>query len=141
MKSRTRARNLALKVLYEVDIANHLPGAIMEQRCNEEEIDRSLIDFAQKIVTGVTEFSAQLDNFIAQYAPDWPLDQVAIIDRNILRIALWEVAIYKETPLKVCINEAVELAKMYGSDNSSKFINGVLGSLVDHIDDISASFV
>ncbi len=70
-----------------------------------------------------------LDHFIAEHAPEWPLDQVAIVDRNILRIALWEFAVYGKTPIKVVINEAVELAKTYGSDSSPRFVNGVLGSL------------
>ena len=76
----------------------------------------------------------RLDRLIAQHAPEWPLDQVAIIDRNILRIALWEIAIYRKTPLKVGINEAVELAKTFGTDSSPRFINGVLGSLVANLD-------
>lgn len=140
MKSRTKSRDLALKVLYEIDQTDHLQGTVLDQRCQELNLENELIDFAQQIVSGVVEHSTQLDKFIAQYAPDWPLDQVAVIDRNILRIALWEVAIYKKTPLKVGINEAIELAKIYGSDNSSKFINGVLGSLADHLDNIVTSF-
>lgn len=73
---------------------------------------------------------------ITEHAPEWPLDQVAVIDRNILRIALWEFAVEKRTPVKVAINEAIELAKVYGSDSSSRFVNGVLGSLVNHITEI-----
>jgi N utilization substance protein B len=79
----------------------------------------------------------QLDEFIAKHAPDWPLDQVAIIDRNILRIALWEFAVSGKTPIKVAINEAVELAKMYGSDSSPRFVNGVLGSLAAQQNEIT----
>jgi N utilization substance protein B len=73
-----------------------------------------------------------LDQIIAIYAPEWPLDQIAAIDRNILRMALWEFAVQHETPIKVAINEAVELAKQYGSDSAPRFINGVLGALADH---------
>lgn len=77
-----------------------------------------------------------LDQFIAEHAQEWPLDQVSIIDRNIIRIALWEFAVYKETPIKVAINEAVELAKIYGSDSTPRFVNGVLGSLSERQNDI-----
>jgi N utilization substance protein B len=73
--------------------------------------------------------TAQLDLFISEHAPEWPLDQVAIVDRNILRISLWEFAVSGITPIKVAINEAVELAKLYGSDSTPRFVNGVLGSL------------
>jgi N utilization substance protein B len=140
MRSRTKARDIALKVLYEIDQTDHLQGVVLEQRCQDQLLESNLIEFAQQIVSGVVEHTTQLDKFIAQYAPEWPLDQIAIIDRNILRIALWEVAIYKKTPLKVGINEAIELAKIYGSDSSSRFVNGVLGSLADHMDNIVTSF-
>ncbi|MBI5964144.1 MAG: transcription antitermination protein NusB, partial [Chloroflexi bacterium] len=73
---------------------------------------------------------------IARYAPEWPLDQIAAIDRNILRIAFWEFAVSRETPVKVAINEAVELAKLYGSDSAPRFVNGVLGTLVEHEQEI-----
>jgi transcription antitermination factor NusB len=86
-------------------------------------------EFARQIVAGVTPLFATLDFYIAEHAPEWPLDQVAIIDRNILRMALWEFAVYGETPIKVAINEAVELSKTYGSDSTPRFVNGVLGSL------------
>ena len=78
---------------------------------------------------------------IAEHAPEWPMDQVAVIDRNILRIALWEFAVSEVTPIKVAINEAIELAKVFGSDSSSRFVNGVLGSLVDHQEEIHQSFI
>ncbi|MFN2291384.1 MAG: transcription antitermination factor NusB, partial [Anaerolineae bacterium] len=71
-----------------------------------------------------------LDRLIGEYAPEWPVDQIAIIDRNILRIAIYEILVGDDTPTKVAINEAVELAKEYGSDSSGRFVNGVLGSLV-----------
>jgi N utilization substance protein B len=129
MKSRTRARGIALQALYEIDLAGHLPGVVLEERIRESELDNDLAEFTRQIVVGVTPLFATLDHFIAEHAPEWPLDQVAIIDRNILRMALWEFAVYGETPIKVAINEAVELSKMYGSDSTPRFVNGVLGSL------------
>lgn len=132
MKPRTRARSLALQVLYEVDIANHPPADIYKLRLEETPLPDELSDFARQIIFGVLPLTNKLDQIIAKYAPEWPLDQIAAIDRNILRIALWEFAVSHDTPIKVAINEAVELAKQFGSDSAPRFINGVLGALADH---------
>lgn len=132
MKSRTRARSLALQVLYEVDIANHPPADIYRLRLEENPLPDDIADFARQIIFGILPLTGTLDQIIAIYAPEWPLDQIAAIDRNILRMALWEFAVYHDTPIKVAINEAVELAKQFGSDSAPRFINGVLGALADH---------
>lgn len=137
MKPRTRARSIALQALYEIDVAGHSPEQVLEARLEETDLeDGTLLDFIRQIVSGVLPLVETLDAFIAEHAPEWPLDQVAIIDRNILRIALWEFAVYSKTPIKVAINEAVELAKMYGSDSSPRFVNGVLGSLANRQNEI-----
>jgi N utilization substance protein B len=136
MKPRTRARSLALQVLYEVDIANHPPGEIYKLRLEESPLPDDLAEFARQIIFGVLPITGALDHLIAKYAPEWPLDQIAAIDRNILRMALWEFAVYGETPLKVAINEAVELAKLFGSDSAPRFVNGVLGALAEHQSEI-----
>lgn len=138
MKPRTRARGLALQALYEIDIAGHPPGQVLEERLAEGLLEESLVTFATQIVSGVLPLVQDLDAIIAQHAPEWPLDQVATIDRNILRIALWEIAVSNQTPIKVAINEAVELGKVYGSESTSRFVNGVLGSLVLHYQEIVA---
>lgn len=140
MKPRTRARSLALQVLYEVDIANHPPADIYRSRLEEMPLPDDLSEFARQIIFGVLPLTHMLDEYIAKYAPEWPLDQIAAIDRNILRMALWEFAVYQETPLKVAINEAVELAKQYGSDSAPRFINGVLGTLAEHQHEIQQAF-
>ena len=137
MKARTRARGLALQVLYEIDLAGHSPAEVLKERLEDEPLSEELGEFARQIVFGVLPIREQLDIILTKYAPEWPLDQVAIIDRNILRMATWEFAVQKDTPVKVAINEAVELAKQYGSDSTSRFVNGVLGSLVDHQNEIS----
>lgn len=137
MKARTRARGLALQVLYEIDLAGHSPAEVLKERLEEEPLSEELGEFARQIVFGVLPIREQLDIILTKYAPEWPLDQVAIIDRNILRMATWEFAVQKETPVKVAINEAVELAKQYGSESASRFVNGVLGSLADHQNEIS----
>lgn len=132
MKPRTRARSLALQVLYEVDIAHHLPGDVFKSRLEESTLSEELSEFARQIIFGVLPLNNNLDQLISKYAPEWPFDQIAAIDRNILRIALWEFAVSHETPIKVAINEAVELAKLFGSDSTPRFVNGVLGALADH---------
>ena len=132
MKPRTRARSLALQVLYEVDMANHPPADVFKSRLEETPLADELSDFARQIIFGVLPRTHDLDQLIAKYAPEWPFEQVAAIDRNILRIALWEFAVFHETPIKVAINEAVELAKEFGSDSAPRFVNGVLGALADH---------
>jgi len=136
MKPRTRARSLALQVLFEVDVANHPPADIYKLRLEDNPLSDDLSEFARRIIFGVLPLTATLDEIIAKYAPEWPLDQIAAIDRNILRMALWEFAVYHDTPIKVAINEAVELAKQYGSDSAPRFINGVLGALADHQSEI-----
>ena len=136
MKPRTRARSVALQALYEIDVVGHPPGEVLQERIAEAELDSTLAEFAHQIVVGIWPMVTMLDRFIAENAPEWPLDQVAIIDRNILRISLWEFAVYRKTPIKVAINEAVEMAKMYGSDSSPRFVNGVLGSLASRLNEI-----
>jgi N utilization substance protein B len=140
MKPRTRARSLALQVLYEVDIAKHPPADIYRLRLEEMPLADDLSEFARQIIFGVLPLTDTLDEYIAKYAPEWPLDQIAAIDRNILRMALWEFAVYHNTPLKVAINEAVELAKQYGSDSAPRFVNGVLGALAEHQHEIEQAF-
>ena len=130
MKSRTKARGIALQALFEYDLTGHPIGIILRQRIEQNQLEPKLQEFIREIILGVFPIIDQLDKIISTYAPDWPLDQVASIDRNIIRIALWEFGVEKCTPVKVAINEAVELAKIYGSDSTPRFINGVLGSLV-----------
>ncbi len=132
MKPRTRARALALQALYEIDLSNHPPVEVLRSRLEETALSEGLAEFARQIIFGVLPLTHELDILIARYAPEWPLDQIAAIDRNILRLAFWEFAVQRETPLKVAINEAVELAKLYGSDSAPRFVNGVLGALADH---------
>jgi N utilization substance protein B len=93
-------------------------------------------EFFRNLVTHTLEYRSTLDRLIAECAPEWPVDELAIVDRAILRIALWELADAKNTPLKVAINEAVELAKRFGSDSAPRFVNGVLGAIVNHQDEI-----
>ena len=129
MGARRKARAIALQVLYEVDSVGHdieraLSHLIADGRLSEEDAA-----FARDVVDGVTRNKEKIDQHIESFAPAWPVEQISIVDRNILRLAIFEILLNNNVPVKVAINEAVELAKMYGSDNSSKFINGVLGSI------------
>jgi len=130
MKIRHEARIVALQALFEMDCVGHPIAAVLEQRLAEMPLPEQGIQFARELVQGVTADIAKLDRLIERYAPEWPVQQIAIIDRNILRIAIYEVLQSDGTPMKVAINEAVELAKQFGSDSSGRFVNGVLGSLV-----------
>lgn len=133
MKTRRRARRVTLETLYEYDIANHLAGEVLQRRLQDNPMESAGAEFSSHLVTGVIEHLVEIDRLIARFAPEWPLDQMAVIDRNILRIAIFEFLVFGETPVKVAINEAVELAKTYASDSAPRFINGVLGSLADQI--------
>jgi N utilization substance protein B len=133
MKTRRRARRVTLETLYEYDIAEHDPDVILLHRLEDNPMESTGVEFTRRLVYGVIEHQAEMDILIARYAPEWPLDQMAVIDRNILRIAIYEFLVDGETPIKVAINEAVELAKTYGSDSAPRFINGVLGTLAEQI--------
>ncbi|MFN3741344.1 MAG: transcription antitermination factor NusB [Anaerolineales bacterium] len=140
MKYRTRARSLALQVLYEVDLTQHPAADALQHRLEETPLPPDLAEFARQIVFGVLPIAKDLDRLLAQFAPEWPMDEIAAIDRNILRMACWEFAVFN-TPLKVAINEAVELAKYYGSESSSRFVNGVLGSVVEHLNEVKQALL
>jgi N utilization substance protein B len=140
IKPRTKARFIALQALYEYDMSGHAPGQILQNRLEEETLSAVLVQFASDIVKGVIPIVPEIDDLISQHAPEWPLDQVAVIDRNIIRIALWEFAIANCTPVKVAINEAIELAKLFGSESTPRFVNGVLGSLATRQNEIRQRF-
>lgn len=130
MKGERRlAREMALQALYEIDAVGHTAGWVL-QHCleREPEIPATVLEYCQQLVTGVVGCCQHLDAYIQQYAREWPLDQVAIVDRNVLRIALYEFTLGR-IPTKVAINEAVEIAKAFGSDSAPRFVNGVLGAL------------
>ena len=119
-----------MQALFEIDSVSHDPEMVLQRRLEEKSLPPSGSEFARNLVLGVLEHRIHLDELIQKNASEWPVEQIAIIDRNILRIAIFEIAIDQGTPLKVAINEAVELAKVFGSDSSPRFINGVLGAFV-----------
>ncbi len=129
MKVRRLARSVALQALYEIDCTHHPPAQVLQYRLEETPLPEPAAKFARWLIYGVLRHRAILDAYIQRHAPEWPLEQVAIVDRNILRMALYELAQDNRTPIKVAINEAVELGKMFGSDSTPRFVNGVLGAL------------
>ena len=132
---RRKARVLALQTLYESDCAGHDPALILRRLIEDRHLSDEAITFAQGLVNGVLENKIKLDAMIQSHAPSFPVAQLSAIDRNILRLAIFELLAYsREVPLKVAINEAVELAKTFGSDSSPRFINGVLGAISSEID-------
>ena len=140
-RQRRRARNLALQALYEIDSVRHPPQVVIAYHlAQEDSLGEEAAQFFQQLVLGTLEDTPSLDKLIAEFAPEWPVEQLAIIDRNILRLSLWEFCVAEITPLKVSINEAVELAKRFGSDSAPRFINGVLGALADREQEIRRRF-
>lgn len=119
-----------MQSLYEWDFRNDKINIsqIIKRNINnfKEDCDK---EFIKKSIKEIMENLPEIDKIIIQAAPEWPIEQIAVIDKTILRIAVYELSIIKDVPPKVAINEAVELAKSYGSENSSKFVNGVLGNL------------
>lgn len=126
---RRQARIIALQTLYEADTTGHDPVETLERLVLETGASDEIKDFARELVNGAISERQRLDDVIVRVAPAWPIEQMATIDRNILRLAILEILLNNRTPVKAAINEAVELAKSFGSDNSAKFVNGVLGSV------------
>lgn len=134
ISQRRQARRLATQALFEIDSVGHRPGDVIDERLAYSPLDAGGAAFLRWLVSGVVRHMDALNALITHYAPEWPVDQLAIIDRNILRLALFELGSREaDTPTKVVINEAIELAKLFGSDSSPRFVNGVLGSALDHV--------
>ncbi len=126
---RRKARMITLQVLYETDAVGHDVEVVLSRFLDEAALTEENNTFVQELVTGVIRNRDEIDQRIRNFAPTWPVEQLSVIDRNILRLAIYEILLDNRVPVKVAINEAVELAKAFGSDSSSKFINGVLSSV------------
>jgi N utilization substance protein B len=124
-----RARTAALQALFEADLSKHEVLASLDRVLEDEALSDTQREFARALVIGVVERREAIDEMIARAAPQWPVAQLSAVDRNILRLAIAEILMDNGAPIRVAINEAVELAKSYGSDSSAKFVNGVLGSV------------
>ena len=127
--SRRRARAIALQTLYEVDTTRHEIEEVLNRLLAEEDLSEDNSAFVRQLVSQTVQHCEEVDHNIQRFAPAWPIDQISVIDRNILRLAISEILFDNRVIVKVAINEAVELAKKFGGENSSKFVNGVLGSI------------
>jgi N utilization substance protein B len=127
--TRRKARIAALQALYELDCTKHKAEEALARLRAGETLAQEALSFSEELVKGVLQNKSELDALIKRFAPAFPPEQMSIIDRNILRLAIFEILFNDKTPIKVAINEAVELAKKFGSDSSPRLINGVLGSV------------
>ena len=127
--TRRKARIAALQTLYELDCTKHKAEEALARLRAGETLAQEALSFSEELVKGVLQNKSELDALIKKFAPAFPPEQMSIIDRNILRLAIFEILFNDKTPFKVAINEAIELAKEFGSDSSPRLINGVLGSI------------
>lgn len=132
MANRHLARTIALQTLYQWDFHGRKAATldeVLERNLKEFAPDFADAPFAKAVCHGVADHQADIDTLIVQYAPQWPLEQITMVDRNVLRIGIFELKHAKDIPPKVAINEAIELAKTFGGDSSGRFVNGVLGAI------------
>ncbi len=127
--ARRRARAIVLQVLYEVDSAGQDIEETLTNLLADGWLSEENATFVRELVNGVIQHRKEIDQDIRNFAPAWPIEQISVVDRNILRLAIFEILLDNKVPVKVAINEAVELAKSFGSDSSARFVNGVLGSV------------
>ena len=124
---RRKARIAALQALYELDCTRHKAEETGARLKAEKTLTQETLGFAEELMRGVLQHKSELDAVIKKFATAFPLEQMSIVDRNILRLAIFEILFTDKTPVKVAINEAIELAKSFGSESSSRLVNGVLG--------------
>lgn len=132
MRKRTRSREFALQVLYQIDINKDASDVALEnfwQSQNEEDIEAQVKEFTASLVKGTIDNLKLIDAEISQYATNWKLERMAVVDRNILRMGCFELVFLSDIPPKVTINEAVELAKRYSGLEAGKFVNAILDKI------------
>ncbi|MHB1421546.1 MAG: transcription antitermination factor NusB [Bacillota bacterium] len=127
--SRRVAREKAMQVLFQIDVGSAVPEVAMEQTLEVTELSPADKDFTRQLVEGTLKNQEVIDQYIQRYALDWGLDRLANVDRNILRLALYEMMFVEDIPVNVSIDEAIELAKIFNSEESGKFVNGVLDGI------------
>lgn len=130
---RRKAREIAFKVLFQVDVARADPAQAMSYLLEEEKVPEEASRFAEEIVRGTLSNLKSIDGYLDELSRDWPLERMGNVDRNVLRMACFELLYREDIPAGVTINEAVELAKVYGDTGSGKFVNGILGSLAQRL--------
>lgn len=131
--SRHLAREIILQTLYEIDITGKSVENVLKNRFTENQLADNEKKFIEKLLFGTQENLTKIDELIENYALQWKLSRMSIIDRNILRLAVFEIKFCQDIPKKVAVNEAIELSKEYGTANSAKFVNGILGKILDEL--------
>ncbi len=129
MRKRTKARECALQVLYQIDVRKDAPEKLIAEYWEGQEEDIEVIDFANSLVLGTFRNRKKIDEVISKYASNWKMSRMAVIDRNVLRMATYELIFCADIPPKVSINEAIDLAKKFGDMESGKFVNGILDKI------------
>ena len=129
MRKRTKAREYTLQMLYQADIRHAGAGETLEAFWQDHEVVDEVKAFAEQLFQGTLGHLPQIDALITRHADNWELKRMAVIDRNILRLGVFELLHMQDVPPKVCLNEAIELAKRFGDAESSKFINGILDAI------------
>jgi N utilization substance protein B len=129
---RRRAREIALKVLFQVDLVNAEPFTVLEYLLAEYPLSDEMAAFSRILIRGTLEHQAEIDNYIKRYSVEWNLSRMAGVDRNVLRMGIFEI-LYHKTPVNVAINEAIELARTYSHEDAPRFINGILGRIAREI--------
>ena len=130
MGKRTTSRRLAMQALYQMDITKKTVMEALASVISEDKLSPEAISYAEILLQGTFDNVQKIDDKLKQLSQQWPLDRMSIVDKNILRLASYEIMFQKETPYAVVADEAVELAKKYSGTDSSKFVNGILGALI-----------
>jgi len=133
LPARRQARALVIQVLFEVDTSGHSLEEAMEWALEEVAVSEETSAFTRRLAQGVLKHREELDRQIQRFAPTWPVSQLASVDRNLLRLAIYELTQETGPPPKVAINEAVELAKLFGTESTPRFVNGVLGAVMENL--------
>jgi len=130
LRKRSKARESALQILYQIDVTGDPVDAVLNQYWHTRNRNPEVVDFANEIVKGTTEHLSEIDAIISQHSENWEISKMPIIDRNILRFAIYEILYMDDIPPRVTIDEAIDLANNFGTPNSGKFINGVLDKIM-----------
>ena len=129
MRRRTKAREYALQLLYQIDMAHGELQATLQEFWSYHTAAQDVQEFATQLVEGAVAHAERIDQLITAYASNWEIGRMAVVDRNVLRLGAYELLYLQDVPPKVCLNEAVELAKRFGNEESSKFVNGILDTI------------
>lgn len=137
--SRRRAREIAMQVLFQVDVGKASPDAALVYMIDESRITGDTADYSRTLVEGTLRHQQEIDDYLVRYATDWDLPRMANVDRNILRMSLFEMLYFPSTPVNVAIDEALELAKTFSHKDAPRFINGILGRIAIEVGSATGS--